>query len=627
LISKTRPFGANSYFLSNPRSFFFRFADTGFKNKWTGFWSAGTKFVEFFDFRIGGEFLGEQNCDSLYYDFLKAIHSHALAGGQRVNQKVWLPRQEPFMVVELLSKKEIEAVFELAVNIRSASENVHGREYVVKKGRRLAIESSAGKLLVSVLKGKYSFEETCQYKRHFPSGEEQSYFLPGSLSLSGKRIVIQLSAGKSFPLRKNELLHKYKRVSKTASRIVTDSQELNRALEFAVNAIELLRFRKSFVAGLPWFQQYWGRDLFWSIPAMTELGLFEECRNSFKLFAAASVNGQIPNYLFGAERSLDSIDATPLFLIALEHYVRHSGDTALARELSGTVLKCVEFLESRQDENDGFVCHDSSASETWMDSLNRHEKAVEVQALLISALRAFASLVSFIDAGRKLREKAVWAETEALRLSKTFENRFFCDGFFADRICDGNPDKTRRVNALVPLFLGVSEKSEVLGAFESDEFLSAKGVCSISRLDSRFSPDSYHEGRVWSLGNAWLSGAEFLAGKPELGWRFFNLLASDSREDALGCIGECWNPVTLKQTGCPNQLWGNAMLVRLFLEFALGLRVNALAKSISLKPVLGSHVSRVKLGLRLGSREGILLFDSKKQKAVFSLPGYRVEVL
>ncbi len=627
LISKTRPFGTNSYFLSNPSAFFFRFADTGFKNKWTGFWSSGSKFVEFFDFRVGNEFLGEQNASLLYYDFLKAIHSHRLSGGELVNQKVWLPREKPFLVIELLSKKEIDSVFELAVNIRSISENVHERKYTVKKGKRLAVESPAGKLLVSVLKGKYSFEETGEYRHHFPSGEEQSYFVPGLFSLSGKRIVLQIAAGKHYSIKKNELLHKYKRVSKTASRIVSDSQQLNQALEFAVNAVELLRSKKCFLAGLPWFQQCWGRDLFWSLPAMTALGLFEDSRDSFKLFAAASVNGRIPNYLFGKERSLNSIDATPLFLIALEHYLRYSKDSALLKKLSGTLLKCIGFLESRQDESDGFILHDLSANETWMDSLNRRDKAVEVQALFISALKAFASIASFPGAGKKLRKKAVWAETEASKLTNSFEKKFYHGEFFADRICDGRVDKTRRVNSLVPLFLGISSKPGVLRAFESEEFMTPKGICSISRFDHRFSPDSYHEGKVWSLANAWLAGSEFLAGNWKKGWRLFEMLASDSTKDALGCIGECWQPLTLKQTGCPNQLWGNAMLLRLFFEFALGLKVNAFTKSISLKPVIGERALRVKLALRLGSKEGMLVFDSKKQKAAFSLPGYKVEVM
>ena len=95
MISKTNPLDKYSYFLSNKDAFFYRYCDTGFKDKWTGFWSAGTKFLEFFDFQVNNEFLGEKNCISVYYDSLKAIHSHELSNGERVNKKIWMPREKP----------------------------------------------------------------------------------------------------------------------------------------------------------------------------------------------------------------------------------------------------------------------------------------------------------------------------------------------------------------------------------------------------------------------------------------------------------------------------------------------------------------------------------------------------
>ena len=65
----------NSYFLSNKSCFFHRYADSGFKNKWTGLWHRETKFLEFFALKDRGEWLSEDNCKSLLYDGVKAVHS------------------------------------------------------------------------------------------------------------------------------------------------------------------------------------------------------------------------------------------------------------------------------------------------------------------------------------------------------------------------------------------------------------------------------------------------------------------------------------------------------------------------------------------------------------------------
>ncbi|MCX6802747.1 MAG: hypothetical protein NT067_06575 [Candidatus Diapherotrites archaeon] len=626
MIRKTASLGTISCFLSNPDAFFYRFGDTGFKNKWAGFWSHGVKFLEFFDFKAGEEFLGEQNCIEIQYDFLKATHLHRLKDGSLVSQKIWMPRSGGALVLELSSKKEITAGLELAVNMRQVHENFHGRRYSVRAGNRLVVESDLGKLFIMPLKGKASFNANPQYRSHCPGGEQQCYFVPGIFRLAGKKIVLSVSAENFFRPEKNELLHKSKNFSKLTSAIETENTDLNKALGNAASAIELLRGKDSYIAGLPWFQQYWARDVFWSLPAITMLGLHENAKQSLSIFAEHSMKGQVPNYIFGKEKTFNAIDSTPLFLIALEHYCRNSGDRAFAEKISEAALQSIAFLESRRDPADGFILHDNGCNETWMDTLNRPEKAVEVQALYIASLKAFSQFASHLKRPeRKIKEQADWAGKEALEMQKKFDSEFFRHGFFIDRIKAEKKDSTRRASALVPLFLNVSSRKEILDAFRSEEFSNGRGVLSLSRFDQKFSPESYHEGKVWSLCNGLMGGAEFLLGNPENGWHYLELLLAELERDALGCIGECWNPATLQQTGCPNQLWGDAMALRLFNEFALGLKVDAFNKTISLSPKLCGRISFAEMRLSLGAKEGILKIRPKSSTAAFSLPGYKIE--
>ena len=75
-----------------------------------------------------------------------------------------------------------------------------------------------------------------------------------------------------------------------------------------------------------------------------------------------------------------------------------------------------------------------------------------------------------------------------------------------------------------------------------------------------------------------------------------------------------------------NQLWGNAMLLRLFTEFALGLKVNAVQKTISLNPRIGERTGPVSMGLRAGGKEGVLKLGAGGSRAKCSLPGFRVKL-
>ena len=625
MIETKTELGAHSYFLSNKNAFIYRFADTGFKNKWTGFWSNGKKFVEFFAFKANNEFLSEQNCYDFEYDYVKGIHSHKLSDGTEIKQAVWIPKDKAFFVAELSGEKEISAELLLAVNIRKIDENLHWHEYKIMEGTALEISNEQGTLSISPLRGKFSFEKKPELKTHKPRGEEQNYFLPGVIRLKGKNIAVQFSAGKKQGLN-SELGRKTSVMEKLNERVWSDNPQLTQVSDFAANAIELLKFNESFAAGLPWFQQFWGRDVFWSLPALTELGFYREAADSLKLFASNARNGQIPNFLFGKQKTFNSIDSTPLFLIALEHYARWSNDQDTMKKLAPSALNAMRFLESRIDETDGFISHDQKEKETWMDTLKRNDKAIEVQALYLKALQAFPSLVLAMKKPEKrLRLEAGESEMRAIEFKDKLDDAFYSNGFFADRIENGKPVQSRTVNALAPLFLGVSERKAVLKPFNSKEFFTENGPCTLSRNDPAFSAEGYHSGKVWSLSNGWLAGAEFLLGSEEGAWNAFAGMSPDFQRDALGCIGECWNPDSLKQTGCTNQLWGNAMITRLIVEFALGVKVNAQEKKILVNPKMNSMASRIKLKIRCGSKDGVLEIRPENYSAFVSLDGWSVE--
>ena len=49
------------YFLSGRKAHFYRFCDTTFRDKWTGFWIMDKKFFDYFAFQIDDEWLSKDN--------------------------------------------------------------------------------------------------------------------------------------------------------------------------------------------------------------------------------------------------------------------------------------------------------------------------------------------------------------------------------------------------------------------------------------------------------------------------------------------------------------------------------------------------------------------------------------
>ncbi len=147
----------NSYFLAAPRSFLYRYADSGFKSKWTGFWYRENKFLEFFALKCQGEWLSEDRCRSLSYNGARAVHTFRF-GGRDVIQTLFLTFSDQ-LVVRLSSEKPMDIELFPAVNIRKRSENRTSRKYLTEKRRdSFSTFNELGSLNVSFPRGSCFLE-------------------------------------------------------------------------------------------------------------------------------------------------------------------------------------------------------------------------------------------------------------------------------------------------------------------------------------------------------------------------------------------------------------------------------------------------------------------------------------
>ncbi|MBN2330400.1 MAG: hypothetical protein JXC85_01165 [Candidatus Aenigmarchaeota archaeon] len=624
LFSKRENLQGLSYFLANRGCFFHRFADSGFRNKWTGFWGRERKFLEFFAVNAGGEWLGTQNARKVEYDFAKAVHHYMTRKGA-VRETIFIPDDGDTVFVRIECANRAEFEIKLAVNIRNINENVTDRRYSAQiSGQTLRISNAVGSLSFESSAAEQDIVLGGRYEKHVPSGEEQNYYIPGLIKLRGSDIVFAFGPGNPEPGRYQELLQSTARARRGLVRgvIETSSGPLRKGFESAVLSMHLLKRADGYDAGLPWFQQNWGRDSMWALPALVDLGYHRESREMLEYFAKNAAGLCIPNFVSKSMgRSFSSIDATLLWLIGLEHYVRNSGDTGFLAGMEMSVRDFIAFLFAR--ERGGLLQHDFERNETWMDTQRRYCTAVEIQSLYYRALKAAHYVFSFL----RREDMRIGIQKRINLLEKAFDKGFLHSGFYADRLDGAGPVREKTANAAMPLIYGPGKRPRaVLDVLKSGAFASRKGTRTLARDQPGYSPRGYHRGSSWSLTTGWCGAAAFVNGDPETGWDMIGKMIDDMESDSLGCIGECWDSESGELIGCPLQLWGAAFLVRLVDDFMLGIDVDAPGNALAVAPRLPRGVERIERKRLIGDRQVSLVFERKGRSTMVSCsdPGIKL---
>jgi glycogen debranching enzyme len=618
-----------SYILSGKRTFFYRYCDTGFKNKWTGLWSMPNKFVEYFAIKINGEWLSPKTITSFSSDEFHSEHKFKLQE-LNVREFLFVPERRKSLVCKLMlenlqtENRNVEIDVEAAINIREREENWHDRKYSKIAGDGIVIVSSIKGCIAfgSVPKGNIVSDE--EYKDHYPSGEFERCFIPGiyrinvSLPAKGKAEVSiifscgenELEASSDFgeqasiiPALFIEKQNSYLPILEN-SKFKSGNESLDNLFHLNVIALEKLAFSSKFgfgyFAGLPWFTQFWGRDLGWMIPAIVDYGNFEGAKMVLKTLAKSqSEDGRIPNVIYmNGDIDYNSVDATTLWIIALNHYIVNSGDSIFLEEIQSNLTSAIKWYWDKNRDKDGFIQHGKGSgfgNDTWMDTLDRGTKAVEAEAFWIEALKSAANLYNLLG-NQKIASNL---QSEAIELKSKFEKMFWNneENFYYDRITNNGIDKRKTVNAVFPLLFNLSQNpKKVLEKFEGYGFHTPFGITTLSKKESDFNPAGYHTGSIWGFSTLAVGCAEFANNRIEKGLEILNLMSKRLFEKCVGAIGEVWNSDTNEQIGCCLQGWSSALAIICIDEYLLGLKINAFENSIILSPSLteGMRIERRK---------------------------------
>ncbi len=291
-------------------------------------------------------------------------------------------------------------------------------------------------------------------------------------------------------------------------------------------------------AGLPWFNNSWGRDTFISLPgACLVLGKYDDARAILQRYARWQMRdpdspdwGKIPNLVSGGDIVYNTADGTPWFVREVYEYGLYSGDTELWREYlqpeTGAMwLANQGALEKRVDQYH-LLTH--GEADTWMDAKGidgawspRGDRAVEIQALWITQLDVSVKMAEALGEANPVPEETLqrWREVRKAAKKSFLEQyvRENAPGLVDHLNPDGSKDDKIRPNQLwaitaVSDSLLNEETARSVVEQVREHCVYEWGGASLAQDDPDFHPyhqthhypkdEAYHMGIVWT----WLAG-------------------------------------------------------------------------------------------------------------------------
>ncbi|MEA3286203.1 MAG: amylo-alpha-1,6-glucosidase [Candidatus Marinimicrobia bacterium] len=426
--------------------------------------------------------------------------------------------------------------------------------------------------------------------------------------------------------------HRQNRISNRLdkTRLNSDLQELNTAITWAhasLDALVMNQMGKGIYAGLPWFDDYWGRDVFISFTgAVLVSGQYEAARQILLTFAdlqnvdESDPNyGRIPNRAQPEDIIYNTTDGTPWFVRSVWNYYRYTGDEEFLKQVWPAIRRATKGALKNWTDDLGRLRH--ADADTWMDARGpdgpwspRGDRAIDIQFIWRDQLEITKRLaVKFGDGG--LQKEA--QETLARLVRGLEQYRSEKGGYLVDHLnADGSPDEQIRPNVFLvsPLFHETCDW--VSFKTLAPRLVTSKGVLSLSQEDANFHPyhhlpgryvqdAAYHNGIIWT----WNSAATITQAIHFHQYHYAQALFDDLTDQILnrGAVGtiaeltDAWPREGQYQlSGTFSQAWSVAEYLRSFYQDILGVQPDLSRSQMRIAPRLPNGMNEVSFTVPLG---------------------------
>lgn len=393
----------------------------------------------------------------------------------------------------------------------------------------------------------------------------------------------------------------------------------------------------------PGFGWFFGRDSLYTLYAVNGFGDFALSKAELEFLihrqradgkimheysqTAAAVDWQSFPYMYAAA------DSTPLFLLAVEDYVKASGDTAFLTSNREAIEKAWAFETDPAHDTDQDGIYDNSQGTGWVESWPGGMPHQEIYLALLDqqASGAMAGIEKLLGDSAKTAS----AQQRSDKIAKTIESEYYdveksCYAFSHN--ADGSQDRTSTVYPAMAWWsdksvsgsIGLAHPDGCLQQLASHTLNTDWGLRDVANDEKIYDGMSYHQGSVWPLFTGWAALAEYRGGQPLAGYQMLmenaNLTwAQDLGADTELLSGDFFVPFGRSTS---HQLWSSAMVITPTLRGLFGISIDAQTKTITVNPHLPAdwrHGTIRNVPLGNGSRD--ISFDEKDGKLLVTFTG------
>lgn len=282
-------------------------------------------------------------------------------------------------------------------------------------------------------------------------------------------------------------------------------------------------------------------------------------------------------------------DTSPYYIVAMEDYVRRTGDLEFLKASWPSILKAYEWSLATDGDGDGLMDNGKAGlGALEFGSLTGIQTDIYLGAVCVRANMAMKTLAAAMG-DKAVGEKA---ETNTARAEKAWKEKFWdeANGQYSYAF---NKDG-RLVSELTPWSavglawgLGDFERGlRTLARMNRADLTTDWGVRMLSSRSPLFEPLNYNYGACWPFLSGWVAAALFDFDYLPQGYQVLMANARHTFDNSLGTVMELFSGAqnTWPQEGVAHQGFSSTGVVLPLVRGLLGLDGSALDRKISFRP-------------------------------------------